>query len=141
VVALVDTNILVYRYDARDLRKQRIAAEFLERGIVEQSLCLAYQTIVEFYEAVTRGGRNRVPFLDIASATRETEELFVAFEVLYPTEDVIRAALRATVFYQLPWYDALMWAYAEINGLTEIISENFQQGRLYGRVRIVNPFL
>jgi predicted nucleic acid-binding protein len=67
--------------------------------------------------------------------------MLVDFEVLYPTEEIIRAALNAIVAYQLSWWDALMWAYAEVNGLTEIISENFQQGRLYGRVRIVNPFL
>ena len=34
-----------------------------------------------------------------------------------------------------------MWAYAEVNGLTEMLSEDFQHDRLYGGVRIVNPFL
>jgi predicted nucleic acid-binding protein len=34
-----------------------------------------------------------------------------------------------------------MWAYADVNGLTEIISEDFQHGRLYGGIRVINPFL
>ena len=67
--------------------------------------------------------------------------MLAEFEVLYPTEEIIQAAMHATAAYQLPWYDALMWAYADVNGLTEILSEDFQHGRLYGRVRIVNPFL
>jgi predicted nucleic acid-binding protein len=33
-----------------------------------------------------------------------------------------------------------MWAYAEVSGLTELISEDFEHGRLYGAVRAVNPF-
>jgi len=140
VAAIVDTNILGYSYDPRDARKQRIAAELLRRGIAEQSIRIAYQAVVEFYAAVTRRSRNGVPLLDDATARRETEAMLVDFDVLYPTADVIRAAIRAAAVYQLPWYDALTWAYAEVNGLTEIISEDFQHGRLYGRVRIVNPF-
>jgi predicted nucleic acid-binding protein len=34
-----------------------------------------------------------------------------------------------------------MWAYAERFGLAELLSEDFQHGRLYGTVEIVNPFL
>jgi predicted nucleic acid-binding protein len=141
VAAIVDTNILVYRHDPRDLRKQRIAVELLRRGIDEQSVHVAYQAIVEFYATVTRRGRSGVPLLDDAAAIREIEELLVDFEVLYPTEDIIQAAMDATAVYQLPWYDALMWAYADVNGLTELLSEDFQHGRLYGRVRVRNPFL
>jgi predicted nucleic acid-binding protein len=41
----------------------------------------------------------------------------------------------------LSWFDAHIWAYAEFYGLPEILSEDFQHGRLYGTVRSVNPFL
>jgi hypothetical protein len=34
-----------------------------------------------------------------------------------------------------------MWAYAEVYGLSELWSEDFQRDRLYGTVRAVNPFL
>lgn len=33
-----------------------------------------------------------------------------------------------------------MWAYAEHYGLETLRSEDFQEGRHYGRVRLVNPF-
>ena len=118
MAAIVDTNILVYRYDPRDLRKQRIVIELLRRGLDEQSIRIPYQAIVEFYAVVTRRGRNGVPLLDNAVATRETDEILVDFEVLYPTEEIIRAALYAIVAHQLSLWDALIWAYAEVNGLT-----------------------
>ena len=60
---------------------------------------------------------------------------------LYPTEALIRTALRGTAAYQLSWFDAHRWAYAEHYGLEEIRSEDFQHGRLYGSVKIRNPFL
>ena len=43
--------------------------------------------------------------------------------------------------YRLSWWDAHLWAYAEAHGIPEILSEDFQHGRHYGRVRVVNPFL
>jgi predicted nucleic acid-binding protein len=63
------------------------------------------------------------------------------FEILYPTEALVRTALRGTATYQLAWYDAHLWAYAEHYGLPELLSEDFQHDRLYGTVRAVNPFL
>ena len=71
----------------------------------------------------------------------EAEELLSQFVILYPNEALVRTALRGAAAYQLSWYDAHMWAYAEHYGLTELLSEDFEHGRLYGTVRAVNPFL
>ena len=38
------------------------------------------------------------------------------------------------------WFDALIWAYADEHGLDPLWSEDFEDGRLYGRVKVVNPF-
>ena len=42
---------------------------------------------------------------------------------------------------ELSWFDAHLWAYAEVNGLPEILTEDFEHGRRYGSVRANNPFL
>jgi predicted nucleic acid-binding protein len=60
--------------------------------------------------------------------------------VLYPTGALVRTALRGAAAYQLSWFDAHLWAYAEHYGLAELLSEDFQHDRLYGSVRAVNPF-
>jgi predicted nucleic acid-binding protein len=75
-----------------------------------------------------------------ADALREAEELLSQFEVLYPTDSIVRTAIRAVATYQLGWLDAHMWAYAEHYGLDEILSEDFSDGQLIGTVRIRNPF-
>lgn len=140
MAALVDTNVLVYRFDPRFPEKQRRANEVLRAGIAEDSVRVAHQAIVEFVAAATRPIPGGVPLLAPEVARREAEELLSQFEVLYPTEALVRTALRGAAAYQLSWFDAHMWAYAEHYGLSEILSEDFQHGRLYGAVRAVDPF-
>jgi hypothetical protein len=53
VAALVDTNVLVYRFDDSFAGKQKIATELLRRGIVQDSVRLPHHAI-EFVAAVTR---------------------------------------------------------------------------------------
>lgn len=141
MVALADTNILVYRFDHRFAEKQRIATELLRRGIQDESVRLAHQVIVEFVAAVTRPVDGGKPLLSDDDVRREAEELLSQFRVLYPNEAVLRQAFRGAAAYQLSWFDAHLWAYAEHYGLEEIVSEDFQHGRLYGTVRTVNPFV
>ena len=140
---LIDTNVLVYRVDPRDPAKQRIAHDVLRAGLIDDSLVLPHQAIVEFVAAVSRprsdlGGQ---PLLPRAEALLEAEALASQFRVVYPNADVLTTALRGCATYQLPWFDAHLWAYAECFGLTEIISEDFEHGRHLGRVRIFDPFL
>lgn len=139
--ALVDTNILVYRFDGRFPNKQRAATELLRRGIQNDSIRIPHQAVVEFVAAVTRPIADNQSLLTLEEARREAEEFLAQFNVLYPNEALLRLALRGAAAYQLSWFDAHLWAYAEHFGLTELISEDFQHDRLYGTVKIVNPFL
>lgn len=140
---LVDTNVLVYRYDPRSPGKQSIARDLLHRGLADQELILPHQALVEFVAAVTRpradlGGE---PILTPLVAYREAESLMMAFPVVYPDEQVLTTALRGVSIYGLSWYEAHLWAYAEVFGFSEILSEDFEHGRHYGSVRAVDPFL
>jgi predicted nucleic acid-binding protein len=140
VASLVDTNVLVYRFDNRFPDKQRVANEILRGGIADGTLYLAHQAVVEFVAAVSRPLDGGEPLLELADARREAEELLSQFDVLYPDEELVRIALRGAAAYQLSWFDAHMWAYAERFGLDELLSEDFQHGRLYGTVHALNPF-
>lgn len=138
--ALVDTNVLVYRFDPRYPDKQRIATDLLREGIETDSVRLSHQSVLEFVAAVTRPLPSGEPLLGRTDATQEAEDLLTQFAVLYPSEELVRLALRGSAAYQLPWFDAHMWAYAEHYGLDELITEDFQHDRTYGTVRAVNPF-
>jgi predicted nucleic acid-binding protein len=139
VAALVDTNVLVYRFDDRFPKKQKIAVELLRRGIIEDSVRVPHQAIVEFVAAVTRPIRGHI-ILNRPDALREAEEFLEQFTVLYPNEMIVRNAVRGCAAYDLSWFDAHIWAYAEHYGLPELLTEDLQHDRLYGTVRVVNPF-
>lgn len=142
MASLADTNLLVYRFDPRDPVKQRRADEILRNGLSDDSVVLAHQCIVEFVAAVTRprqdlGGAALLP---LDEARVKAERLTAQFQVHYPNRDVLLTALRGTAMYGLSWFDAHLWAYAEVYGIEEILSEDFVHGRHYGTVRAVNPF-
>jgi hypothetical protein len=106
-------------------------------------LVLPHQAILEFVAATTRprpelGG---APLLFPQVAYREAEGLMRDFPVIYPDEEVLITALRGVSIYGLSWFDAHLWAYAEVNALPEILSEDFEHGCYYGSVRVVDPFL
>lgn len=139
--ALVDTNVLVYRFDPRFPDKQAQATALLRGGIQEDTLRVPHQAVLEFVAVTTRvRGPDGAPLLEMTDALREAEEFLAQFTVLYPSDGVLRTALRGAVAYQLSWFDAHLWAYAEHYGLEEILSEDFEHGRLLGSVRIRNPF-
>ncbi|MCY3625817.1 MAG: PIN domain-containing protein [Candidatus Dadabacteria bacterium] len=137
---LIDTNILVYRYDNHFPNKQQIAEHFIRDGIASGHLRITHQSIVEFIASTTRGAPgNRI--LEFTDAIREAEELMALLPIIYPDESVLRMALRGAAAYSLSWSDAHIWAYAEVHGIRELFSENFQHGRMYGTVTAQNPFL
>ena len=69
MAALIDTNILVYRFDTRFPEKQKVTREILRNGIQEDSVRIPHQAIVEFVAAVTRNIRGHV-ILNQADALR-----------------------------------------------------------------------
>ena len=137
---LIDTNVLVYRFDSRFPEKQEIADTLLRERLLDGAARIPHQAIMEFVAATTRGGEeNRL--LDPLDARREAEELMAQFPILYPDHNVLRTAMRGAAAYRLSWFDAHLWAYAEAYGIPELISEDFQDGRMYGTVMVRNPFL
>jgi predicted nucleic acid-binding protein len=68
VASLVDTRILVYCFDSRDLAKRAAARDLLRRGAADKSICIPHQALIEFVSVVTR--QTRGPLLLPEEATR-----------------------------------------------------------------------
>ena len=140
MAGLVDTNVrLSFRLalSVQEKISQRTVAKGPGRGLPagappgDCEVCGCCQPLTD--------GRGSI--LSPEDARREAEELLNQFEILYPNESIVRLALRAAAAaYQLAWFDAHLWAYAEHYGLAGLISEDFEHDRLYGTVRCVNPF-
>lgn len=140
---LLDTNVLVYRFDPRNPEKQAIATELIRVKLEQGQAKICHQSLVEFVAATTRPLRENpaISLLTPEEAAWETEELVRQLEVLYPCEGQVRLALRGWRTYGLSWFDAHLWSYAEYFDTRKLFSEDFQHGRTYGMVQVINPFI
>jgi predicted nucleic acid-binding protein len=142
VAQLIDTNILVYRVDPRFPEKQETATNLLEQTVQNNECRIPHQAIIEFYAAATRPLPGLAAgLMTSAQAREEVETLLLISPILYPTENILRLALYGVATFGLSWFDAHLWAYAEHYRCTTLYSEDFQQDRYYGSVKIVNPFV
>ena len=139
MAVLIDTNVFVYRDDPRFRRKQEIADGILRSAIDAGDTRVPHQVVIKFLAAATRGGRE-ARLLSPQEALREADDILAAFPIIYPNAAVLRTATRGCAACGMSWFDAHLWAYAEVFGLTEIISEDFAHGRLYGSVIARDPF-
>jgi predicted nucleic acid-binding protein len=141
VARLIDTNVLVYRVDARFPAKQGTATNVLEETVRSGECRIPHQALLEFYAVVTRPLPGvKTSLLTSNEAREEIETLLLTSIILYPVENVVRLALYASAAFGLSWFDAHLWAYAEHYGCSIIYSEDFEHGRYYGSVKVMNPF-
>ncbi|MDP2054491.1 MAG: PIN domain-containing protein [Acidobacteriota bacterium] len=141
MAALIDTNILVYRFDPRYPAKQAKATALLKAGIANDSIRVPHQALLEFVAATTKPlSKGGASLLSPSDARLEMEDMLLQFEVVFPDEEVLRMAIRGAATYGLSWFDAHLWAYAERFGLDTIFSEDFTHDQRYGRVRTIDPF-
>ena len=134
---LVDTNVLVYAYDRSEPVKQPHAAEVLNQLLFRQAGFLSAQALTEFYNASTR--KITVP-LSSAEAYRRVRNLATSWPVLDITPLIVLEATRGAHLYQMPIWDAQIWATARLNQIPTILSEDFNDGSEIEGIRFVNPF-
>ncbi|MBS0155802.1 MAG: PIN domain-containing protein [Nitrospira sp.] len=132
----LDTNVLVYLFDADDPTKQRRAQELLSDQELQAQLILSTQVLQEFYVAVTR--KLAIP-LDPDAAFKAVQDLAV-FPVVQVDTPLILLAIRRSDKAKISFWDALIVESALVAGATVLYSEDFQNGAVFGRVRVRNPF-
>ncbi len=105
MASLVDTNILVHRFDPLAPEKQRRAKALIAAGIADRSICIAHQSVLEFVAAFTRPRKvlDGCALLTQTEALLEAEVLCLQLPVLYPSREVLASAMRGTTMYGLPW--------------------------------------
>ncbi len=130
----LDTNILIYSVDDRDVLKQNTARLVLYRAL-EMGAVLALQVVGEYQNVLKR--RIKLPTEHAATAAAFVLRAFDTFA--YDREAVGRA-LEASRAYRFSYWDALLLASAEASGVTALFSEDMHHVGMFGRVEIINPF-
>ena len=130
----IDANVLLYAVDSRDSSKQHSAIEWRNALWEDAAGRLSWQVLNEFYTNATR--KLSVP----AATARVIVESYAEWSPLDFTIDLLRRAWHWTERAGLSYWDGLILASAERSGCQWLLSEDFQAGRRYGSVEIVNPF-
>ena len=132
----LDTNVLVYLFDADDPAKQRRAQELLSDQELQAQIILSTQVLQEFYVSVTK--KLAIP-LDPDTAFKAVQDLAV-FPVVQVDTPLILLAIRRSDKAKISFWDALIVEAALVAGATVLYSEDFQNGVVFGKVRVRNPF-
>ncbi len=135
--AFFDTNLLGYRLLEQDERKRSSVERLWESSIAAGTAVISTQVMSELAAILTRGPRTGVRWQVIH---RELARLALLPVALLRPADLVSAAERC-VRLQLPWYDALILQAAIVGGCDVLYSEDFQHGRTYDGVQVINPFL
>jgi predicted nucleic acid-binding protein len=132
---LMDTNILVYMFDPRDMERQEKAISLLLALEGSGAGCLSVQCLSEFVNVVIAKGR-----LSIDQAIVQVEKWSNSFPVFGLTPQIVLEAARGVRDHGLAYYDAQIWAAARLNQIPVVFSEDFQDGQILEGVRFANPF-
>ena len=131
----VDTNLLLYALDSKAPPKQHLASVWLDTLWKHEAGRVSWQVLHEFYVNAT--GKLGAP----AATSRRIVEWYGEWQPIGFSIALVRRAWYWTDHAGLSYWDALILAAAERCGGPWLLSEDFQMGRKYGVVQIVNPFL
>lgn len=132
----VDTNVFVYSRDSRDKSKQARAAAWLDQLWSERVGRTSMQVVSEYYWTVTR--KLAAPY-----KAQEAWDHVIALLAWSPQpidDALIRRGREVEARHKLSWWDSLIIAAAELQGCPLLLSEDLQDGGVYGSVTVRNPF-
>jgi predicted nucleic acid-binding protein len=131
----LDTNILVYAYDAADPGKQTIARNLVRTALAGGAVISA-QVLAEFAATLLHKVTPRVDPGQILEAL----DALAVIAAVSSDPGLVRRAVEARVEYGLHFYDSMIVAAAERAGSGIIWSEDLNAGQAYFGATVRNPF-
>ncbi len=134
---LVDSNILVYTFDARDDKKQPIAIKTISKLTENKTAVISIQNIVEFCRIVTQKLPNVMSFEE---ARAESIKMKNTFDLIYYNTDTVIEALTILKYHKTHFFDALLVATMKQHQIYTIITENDKDFSKIPGIKAINPF-
>jgi predicted nucleic acid-binding protein len=131
----LDTNILLYAISRTpgEASKRERALALLD----DDDWVLSVQVLQEFYVQATRATKiDRI----LPEQAAMLIEAWLRFRVQEITVPILQSALRASVQFQLSYWDAAIIEAARAAGCSQVYSEDLSAGQNYDGVQVINPF-
>jgi predicted nucleic acid-binding protein len=130
----IDTNVLLYAHDKSDPVKRAQARKWLASLWEGSRGAVSWQVLQEFYFNALR--KFAVP----ADAARDLVKLMAQWNPPDVTITLIERAWYWTDQAQVPFWDAMIVAAAERMRCRYLLTEDFQIGRQFDFITVLNPF-
>jgi predicted nucleic acid-binding protein len=134
--AFFDTNVLAYEYDLRNLKKQSVAKNLLDKWRASDNFVISTQVLQELYVVLTKK-------LISTMSGEEAEEIittYSVFNVVTVTTETILRAIKIKKRYKLSFWDSVIVS-AAVDGKCRILfTEDLSDGMKIEGIKIVNPF-
>jgi len=130
----VDANVFLYTQDRRDLAKHQRAEEWLDRLWRSSLGRTSIQALSEFYAVSTRkfGVAPQITWVEVAR--------YFPWDPQPIDEELLRAGREIELRYKLSWWDSLIVAAAQLQDCVLLLTEDLQDGAVFGAVTVRSPF-
>ncbi|MBS3069732.1 PIN domain-containing protein [Candidatus Micrarchaeota archaeon] len=136
--SLVDTNVLIYSVDEREKKKHEVAVALIASLMEEGEFALGAQNLAEFSRVLAEKASPKVPAEDIKKLIAG----FMAFAQIFPyNANTMMRALSFSKEYKIAFFDALVAATMEENGIGLIYTENVKDFSKIPFLSVKNPFV
>jgi predicted nucleic acid-binding protein len=133
----VDTNVLVYCFDNRDIDKRDRARAWVTACWTRHCGRTSTQVLNEFYSIARRKFPNAISAGDARAEVRRYQN-WRPWAVDHPT---VETAWAIESRYGINYWDALIVASAQQQACSHVITEDLQHEQRIDSVQILNPFL
>ena len=134
-MVFIDTNVWVYALSAQNHAKKTVAVNLIAKSYREDVICVSSQVLKEFANFA---------FKQTAKSAVEINAMLAkigSYTFVADTRELIADGVVGKETWQVGFYDALMIAAANKAGCSTIFTEDLNNGRKYGNVTVVNPFV
>ena len=131
----IDTNILVYTLDQKNIEKRDTAREIVKKVVESHQPVISTQVIQEFY--VVASSKLKADSIVVKNIIHN----FHNMEIVNNDLDLIEQAIDISVLSQLSFWDSLIIAAAEKANCEYVFSEDLNSGQNYRGIKLLNPFL
>ena len=135
-LVFVDTNVLLYTVDSRDLAKQATARVWVTWCWKQQAGRISTQVLNEFYNNAITKFKSTMPVQQARARVRDLRQWQPPHLDTYTVDGAWALQDR----YQLSYWDALIISSAQQQGCSFLLSEDMQHLQRFETVQLVNPF-
>jgi len=137
VEVFFDTNIFVYTFDVDAPSKRERARSLVREALEAGNAAISWQIAQEFLNVALH--KFKAP-LTSGEASDYLEQVLMPMWKVFPSPELFHDAITIHRQTQYNFYDSLVVASAIRVEAAILYSEDLQDGRVFGKTRIVNPF-